>query len=647
MRTSPLTSYLFAVLCIATLTFSCTPDHSLSPSDDGFVADVETHLSFTENLTDGMPDRVTAFNTALILGDTSLGRSEPGDDAIWVHVADIASTTLDGEQLSATQVVFAAGRAYVSYHVRGPVYKGLVEVIDLGNPKVPKVIGQAFFLHADVNAIGVEKEAQGDKRKVWLALADEKKGGILAELEMKNNVFNPNYYRQTELEPFLAGDKSTASANGVVEAGDLIYITSGRTNGGVFGFKKSSMDFVGVREFSNAKAVASNGNEEGLSVVAALSAGDNATLYLNNVGTADFTAEIPLGMSISHKNVDDPLGGKFTLAFGGDGSNLLHVAAGDKGIVVIDITTGEKRYTSPDDMLPDGNCNAVHLDNQFLYAANGADGIAICSLDGEGLPNEEHVFLWDLDEPGASANFVQTDGDWVFIAKGEGGIKILKKPHPGDLLPLCGFDADGAPTCQIAKPACDGLMDVVNLTLPVNAKQPVLHPEWFTGGAHEILLEEDAGLEVTFVDENTNQKHALGYYFYNQDSPPASSSELVGLIVFPNFSKSGSGGSLVAGYTMPLHGVMEAGTKVGFFLVKKGWNGSELSFGQGMLFTNPAYNPNPHKQGLLMYDADCDIYLGAFEHNPLPSANADFREAVFSVKVSPATAVDAHEFIQF
>ncbi|MCR9287854.1 MAG: hypothetical protein NXI23_10750 [Bacteroidetes bacterium] len=51
----------------------------------------------------------------------------------------------------------------------------------------------------------------------------------------------------------------------------------------------------------------------------------------------------------------------------------------------------------------------------------------------------------------------------------------------------------------------------------------------------------------------------MGYY-YKEDNPPASIDDITKLVVFPNASKSGSGGELVEGSTMKLLGTFEQGT---------------------------------------------------------------------------------------
>jgi len=198
----------------------------------------------------------------------------------------------------------------------------------------------------------------------------------------------------------------------------------------------------------------------------------------------------------------------------------------------------------------------------------------------------------------------------VFVAKGQGGFKILKKPSPSDVLSLCAFDNRGKPNCLVAdQPICTKLLPELNAKLPINGNINSQNASYLTTGASEILLTEDTEIMLTFLEENTNQTHAIGYYAYPADCPPSKATDLVGLIAFPNFSKSGSDGSMMAGNTVKLLNSFKANTKIGFFLVPKGWDGSKVKFGQNLFNTNKAFSQNSRKQGLIIYEDSCDAIV--------------------------------------
>ncbi len=637
MRTWSLT-HLLTFVSLTFLVFSCQKDKDLTPTDELQVEKVEEHLSFLE-VEEGIPDRVEWINRPLILTDTSLERGGCRKEALWAHIAEIATLQYNGQNMSATHVSLVGDLALVTYHLRGGDHKGAIEVVDLKNPEKPKITGQAFLLQADVNAIVVQKTAQGNNRKIWLALSDEKNGAVLGELMLQNKKFKKDYFRQAKLAYQLEGEVS-ASANAVTEVGNFLYVTTGRTNGGVFCLRSSDLGTVGFKQFTDAKGIATNGT-----MVASLKATEEAEVYVDVVGSTSFSTKYPIG-SVVHQNVEDELGGKVSLFFGEQNPDYLFIAGGKTGLKVLDISSGQTMFDSPEKMLKSGNTNGVTMDNQYSYVANGADGLAIFETGTDGLPDASHVFLWDLNETGASANFVESGNDWVFVAKGEGGFKILKKPNPEDVLALCAFDADGKPEYLTANSnVCTDYISRLNGVIPVNGNLLVTHPEFMTNGASEILLTKDTEVSLTFVEENTGLKHAIGYYAYPADCVPEREEDLVGLVAFPNFSGQGSGGTLVAGNTIKLHAKFKANTMIGFFLVPHGWTGSAVKSGQALLYTNPQYNNDPFKQGLIFHDAACDEIIVTFDQLQLPTNLVDFRDVVIQVNVSESGAVDTHDLI--
>ncbi len=629
------------LLGLSLLIFSCQKETDVvPPTDETVVQNMHEHLQMLE-MEEGIPERLEVVNLPVILTETDFGRDECPKESLWAHVAEIPTLTHDGNNFSATHVAISGDLALVSYHMRGDDHRGAVEVVDLADAKKPKVTSQIIFLQADVNAIAIEEGSTNGSQKVWVAMSDAKNGAVLGELSLKNKKFENNYYRNVKLAYKISGAISS-SANSIAQSNDLLYVTAGRSNGGVFTLNKSDLSLVGVKQFPNAKGVA-----VGTSKVACLQNSDNdAKLFVENVGGNAFETSIQLS-NLSHQNVDDLHGGKVSISFSEDG-NTLFVAAGATGLRAVDMNTGLEVFDSPEEMLESGNTNGVSHDDQYVYAANGADGLAIFAYDQNGLPDPSHVFIWDLNEQWASSNFVESNGDWVFVAKGEGGFKILKKPAPADVLSLCTFDNTGTPNClQADQVVCAGIAAEMNAKLPVNGNVKIQYPQYLTTGSSEILLAEDAEISLTFLEENTNHTHAVGYYAYPADCPPSTKEELVGLVAFPNSSGLSSGGSLVAGNTIKLHSGFKANTLIGFFLVPKGWDGSKVKSGQNLLYTNKMFNSNPHKQGLIFYEDSCDAIVVAFDQDSAPSANADYRDVVIKVNISSPTAVDTQNFLQF
>ena len=148
-------------------------------------------------------------------------------------------------------------------------------------------------------------------------------------------------------------------------------------------------------------------------------------------------SRFPLGQII-HQNVATPYDGKATATMLPN-DNICWISKGKYGLAGFNLESQTVQYTSPNSMLTQGNTNAVSSDGDYLYLANGEDGLCIAGLPAAGAELVPFVKWDDATEINASANFVQAKGDWVFVAKGGGGLKILHK-SPVDKYPtVCDY----------------------------------------------------------------------------------------------------------------------------------------------------------------------------------------------------------------
>lgn len=576
------------------------------------------------------------------------GGADPNDDIYWLHVGDVQPLEYGGQLLSATHTVVKDNIAYVSYHTRGESHLGAVESIDLTDAEHPKVISQLFFKQADVNAIEIDQQAPAERTRLWIGLSDAKKGGLLGQLRVENGVFTDDFSYVNLSKKLPEGISS--SANSIEHADKYLYVTSGKSRGGVYLFNAENLELIDNRVFSDAKYLAASGSEEGYSTVVSLQAGEKSFLRTSVLGKAAFDTETHIG-PIVHQNTEDAASGKSTLSFQKGNPNIFYVAMGANGFKAFDLSGGEPKevWQSPADMLKNGNCNAVTSDKDFLYAANGADGIAVFQL----VPGEDPnlVFKWDLSAENASVNFVEADGNFVFAAKGQGGLKILRRPQPGDLLPLTTYDESGRPSEMAAdREVCSSLLtSLYELALPEYQNAAQAHPEYFSNPSvpNHILLEEDSDVSITFITEGAGYRNALGYYYYDAANPPSSVDDLTKIIIFANASAVGSGGELVPGNTMQLLGSFTKNTVIGFFLIADAWNGERVTNGSGTIYTEPDFNPGKSKQSLIFHDQECASTVVCFEDIVTAwGGDLDYNDAIFQVTTSPATAINVGQYLQ-
>ena len=630
----------FILLGFGLVVASCQKDSDVTPTIPGTDPGISEQVTFQSNDSEES-DRLTMLNEVVVLADTSLGRDHCTNYSAWNKVADASTFYYDGQAMSATHVSQVGDIVAVSYHLRGSDYFGIVEVWDVSNPNSLKWKGAVSFEQADINSIVMEAVPTGTSRRLWLALADKKKGAMVAELKLKsNNKFEEDYVRLTQLTKAIP-EEASASANAIAERGEHIFVTAGKSKGGAFVLDKESLEVVSSESFSNAKGIALGSYNK----VAAIQTDGPGGVYSNlnnlNAAPAELSRFYDTG-AIAHQNVEDAENGKVSAAFSTREPNFLFVASGDQGVKGYNLSTSQEVYTSHEAFLRYGNANGIAFDNDYMYVALGADGIAICSMSGA-LPDETSVFLWDMDEPDASANFISTGNGWVAIAKGEGGFKLLKKATPGDKLATCSTSDDlGTPACLANDvTVCSTLLDRLEAQLPLDSDVESDQPYTLYDGIGEISLIEDTQLKMTFVEENTDLQNSVGYYFYDAECPPASVEELVGMVTFVNYSEVNSEGNLQKGNTVKLPGTFKAGTRVGFFLVRNGFNGSNEIY-----YSRADFNPDNRPHCMLFADEECGDLIGTLQSNLMPSTDADFRDGTFKITASNPDAIDADDYMR-
>lgn len=162
-----------------------------------------------------------------------------------------------------------------------------------------------------------------------------------------------------------------------------------------------------------------------------------------------------------------------------------------------------------------------------------------------------------------------------------------------------------------------------------------------------ITLVEDGEVYVTFIHEGAGYKNAFGYFTFNKDNPPTSASQIRETIVFPNLSYP----HMTNGHRLNL-GFFPAGTSIGFFIAANGF-----SYYTGVKDTAVPYyyslqnlNPEPtsalRQHNVLLYDDEVQEVIIGFEDLPRTWGDNDFNDAVFSVKSTPSTAIDASSITQ-
>lgn len=211
---------------------------------------------------------------------------------------------------------------------------------------------------------------------------------------------------------------------------------------------------------------------------------------------------------------------------------------------------------------------------------------------------------------------------------------------------LGSYDAMGTPDYLVESDVVtQATLNLVGNSLPEGYPVPVYNPQYISAGYDtDLILDDDAEVWVTFVQEGAGYKNVLGFYTYQAGNPPAAIPQPEDItIVFPNVSGLNSGGGLLAGDKVKI-GDFEAGTGIGWVLLANGWNNTVTS-GQWQVFSNPDYNPeadeNLRPHNVLLADPENQRVILGFEdiRRDYASCDNDFNDAVFYITASPYTAI--------
>ncbi|MCA9836786.1 MAG: LruC domain-containing protein [Trueperaceae bacterium] len=221
---------------------------------------------------------------------------------------------------------------------------------------------------------------------------------------------------------------------------------------------------------------------------------------------------------------------------------------------------------------------------------------------------------------------------------------------------LGSFNSQGVPNYATFEQPSSHLISLINTGLPEGKPVPQFHPSYIANSTEtNIVLQESAEAWVTFLHEGAGYRNAIGYYYYDTNTPPAYRESIDTLtIIFPNGSFQGSGGGLIAGDKVQLKykpgtaqesTIFPDGTTIGWFIVANGWNNTSVGQGYGIHLSNSElnYELNPSKQDhtVLLYDAVEDAFILGFEDifREASWCDNDFNDAVYKVEVSPVTAM--------
>jgi hypothetical protein len=321
-------------------------------------------------------------------------------------IAALYPPEYNGEVLQASHVRIVDHYAFVTYNTQGPRYLGGVDVVDISSPDAPELVSSVLFINVetnkgkDVSSVDV-KFSPSAKSILWITGSDETRDSAFAERYELNssNQFESDQSVNFSLKGYVGTD--------VRYYNDKVYVTSG--TGGGLTVLDNQMKELSFMNIENARSVDVNKDFE-------IALGGNPG-HLYNPGIWD--KEIGGSADPGAKSILR-LYNKFAL-----------VTLGEKGLKCYDVSSGMPSTVIselPGPAVPEGELpsdyvtNGVSVsDNGWVYIANGAGGLDIAKIGTGG----QLTWMGNV-ELGASVNFVEANANYVFVARGVLGLKILK-----------------------------------------------------------------------------------------------------------------------------------------------------------------------------------------------------------------------------
>jgi hypothetical protein len=394
----------FILICLSALVLLGCATTDLSKKNVGVVIQSDNLTARLSKVNCGvikLDSASTVKKAPQLAGSSTTTTTSVVSDMPLALIAEIAAPTYGGLTLRATHVAVQGTLAYVSYNYEGDKYVGAIDVIDITDPTKPKLVQSAIFPDTDISSLCY---ANG-----YLYLAGAKDSysdngtgpAVLMKMKLISNNLSDDI-QLTGMTGYVGTDVKTAD--------NYVYAVSG-SNGVVGAYASSDNKLQASLSLSDLRAVGVNNGQ--------VIAFQNGTINALNPATLTKISSFPTSTDVAQA--------KRTIDFY---SNSVLTAEGTHGVGVYNLSTGARINTIPLATVTDPTINvsevvsnAVSVNNEHIFVANGAAGVTVHKIVSNKIDNL--VDFGNLVLAG-SANFVISSNGYVFVADGFGGLKILK-----------------------------------------------------------------------------------------------------------------------------------------------------------------------------------------------------------------------------
>lgn len=395
-------AYLLSLLTVSLL-ISCDDNNDSNDNQS------RNNITITSDQTT-LNQRLDLTNAGVISLENSSATGKFAADATTtsfplVQIAEVKPPVdSNGKTLQASHVAVNGNYAYVSYIMRGETYSGAIDVIDVTDPYKPKLLSSALIANTDITSltylngnliIGAAKDVDKD--------SSLKSPAIVINMQLSSGLLTDKY-TVNALESRVTTDVAANSSSYFAVTGDA---------GSLFKINSSTKAIESKATVADLRSIALSSDK-----VVTLSGTKGVNVY--NPST--------LALQKSFTTSTDISGAKRTMDF--DGTKLL-VSEGANGLGIYDINTGAKLQTIAIATAGEDNVtNAVSVNDGYAFAANGALGLNVYKY------GTQYNLLGALGIAGSS-NYVKSSGNYIYVASGTGGLKIIKMEKPNTTFESC------------------------------------------------------------------------------------------------------------------------------------------------------------------------------------------------------------------
>lgn len=359
--------------------------------------------------------RLDFKNAGILNMDLGLGRkADVAGDFPLVLVAELAPPTYEGKTLRATHVAVEGNYAYVSYNTEGAEYLGAIEVIDITNPNLPKMVMQAITPNIDISSVKFDQGQLYVAGAKNIDVTSSPTAAFAGRMPLTGGLLTDRFV--TTALPGKVGTDITSNST-------HYFAVSGAT-GALTKVNKADDKIEFSISVNDLRAVGINSNK-----IVVLSGTDGVKVFDSNTltQTAAFAAYSDIAES---KRTLDFMGEKLLVSQGKNGVGVYQLNSGVKvqTLSLPDHVTG----VDPGDVVTNG----VSVNGDKVFAANGGAGLYVYQNKAQTLE-----LLGSIDLMGSS-NYVMSKGAYIFVASGARGLKIIKYVAPEDNVVNCSSYAD-------------------------------------------------------------------------------------------------------------------------------------------------------------------------------------------------------------